>query len=1015
MKISYSCFRQFVNFCWLPVYILVFTSGCQKHNLENAMDSPVPAKEALSTFELEPGFKIELIASEPLIADPVAMEIDENGNLYVVENHGYPLDKSKTSKVKLLKDTNGDGQMDTSTIFADSLMMPTGVMRWKKGILVTDAPNLLYLEDSDGDGKADITEIVLTGFALSNPQHNVNNPILGLDNWIYLAHERAIESSVYKEAFGDRGGDIYYPAMPDGKRLPDNASGRSIRFNPGKYDLEEVASSSQYGHSFDVWGNYLLVSNANHIIHSVIPAEYFNRNPKMLVSGSTRSISDHGSAAEVFPITRNRDRQLLTDVGVMTSACAITAYSGGAFPDEFNTNTTFVAEPVSSIVHADRLKPAGSSFIASRVRSEKEFLASTDMWFRPVNMYIGPDGALYIVDYYREIIEHPEWLADEVINSGKLYNGNDMGRIYRISATDAKSHSWTTDLALGKATDEALVEKLADPNIWWRRNAQRMLVDRNKAQIIPALVAMVGNERSATGRLHALWTLSGMNQLRPEQIADALRDPEPGVRVNAIKLAELQLNSEPMLEKSLISLQDDADPKVRFQLLCTLGFINSPEAAQVRNKLLFKDIEDEFVQVAALSAPASQTEDLLESVIARYQPDISAYGSLLQSLSAMAVAGEKDQFSLQLLQKATQTISEEKVTWQVPVLKGMARGFNNKNSFFLPLEQDLLLKTFFLHPSFSVRQGSLQVLQAKKIMNESQTKSAMEKARRVAGDPKVGEEERVLMINFLALKNPVSDAPFLKTLILSEKSLAIQLAALKTLNAIPDETVAHFALDQWSALPPAIQDAALNTFMQKEERLKMLVVAVESGKIQQSSIGWQRGIRLMTQRDITFRNRARALLAKDGQRQKIIGQYQPALKMKGDPAKGKIVHQNKCAICHQVKGEAGISFGPDLGTIQRWPPSGIMDNILDPNQSISHGFDLWNVALKNGASMQGIITEETPSAITLRNANGQVNTVAREEMISQKALHMSAMPMGLEKDISLQDMADLLAFLKKGE
>lgn len=1012
---NYSCQRHLCNFNVLLFCFLVITAGCQKQNSPDTIDSPVPAKDALSTFELEPGFKIELIAAEPLIADPVAMEIDENGNMYVVENHGYPLDKTKSSKIKLLKDTNGDGKMDTSTIFADTLMMPTGVMRWKNGILVTDAPNVLYMEDSNGDGKADIIEIMLTGFALSNPQHNVNNPILGLDNWIYLAHERAIGSEVYKEEFGDRGGDIYYPAMPNGKRLPDNASGRNVRFRPDRHELELLASSTQYGHSFDVWGNHLLVNNSNHLMHSVIPAEYLNRNPKLLVSRSTQSLPDHGNAAEVFPITKNPDRQLLTDVGVMTSACAITAYSGAAFPGDFNTNTTFVAEPVSNIVHVDKLKPEGASFIASRVRSEKEFLASTDMWFRPVNMYIGPDGALYVVDYYREIIEHPEWLADDVINSGKLYNGHDMGRIYRISATEAKPAMWTTDLAFGKATDEALVEKLADPNIWWRRNAQRMLVDRNKASVIPALVEMAGNERSSTGRLHALWTLEGMDQLRSEQIEEALRDPEPGVRVNAIKLAELYLNTARTLAKTLISLQDDDDPKVRFQLLCTLGFIDTPEAAQVRNKLLFKDIQDEFVQVAALSAPSSQTEGLLESVLARYQPDIPAYGSLVQSLSAMAGAGEKPQFSFQLLQKATTPISEEGVTWQVPVLKGLARGFNSRKSPVSLSEQNLLFKAFFEHPAVSIRQASLQVLQAKKLSNGSQIKSAMEKARQIAGDEKVPERERALVISFLALQNPVSDAPLLKALILSGKSLPIQLAALKTLNAIPDQTVTHLALEHWSTLDPALQDAALNTFMEKEERVKMLVDALESGKIQQTSIGWQRSIRLMTQRDIALRNRARALFARDGQRQKVIEQYQPALEMEGDMDKGKLVHQKNCAICHQVKGESGISFGPDLGTIQSWPASGIMANILDPNQSISHGFDLWNVVLRNGESLQGVITDEIPSAITVRNANAQVNTIAREEIVSQKAMNMSAMPIGLEKDISHQDMADLLAFLKQRE
>ncbi|MGC1241259.1 MAG: PVC-type heme-binding CxxCH protein [Chryseosolibacter sp.] len=1001
--------------CIFLLTFFCFVTGCDKQEGPVTMDSPVPATEAVRTFELQPGFKIELVAAEPLIADPVAMEIDENGNMYVVENHGYPLDKARNSKVRMLRDTDGDGVMDKSTVFADTLVMPTGVLRWKQGILVTDAPDVLYMEDTDGDGKADIIEKMLTGFALGNPQHNVNTPVFGIDNWIYLAHERAVGSEVYKEEFGDKGTDIFFPGKADATRLPQNANGRNVRFRPDTHELEVMSSTTQYGHTFDVWGNYFLVNNANHLMHSVLAAEYLDRNPKLLVPRSTNHIPDHGNAAEIFPITKTPDRQLLTDVGVMTAVCAITAYSGGAFPAAYNTNTTFVAEPVGNLVHVDRIKPEGSTFSASRIHEKKEFLASTDMWSRPVNLYIGPDGALYIVDYYREIIEHPEWLSDDVINSGKLYNGHDMGRIFRVSTTDAKPAAWTKDLAFGKASDEALVEKLADPNIWWRRNAQRMLLDRNNPAVVPALVAMAGNESSAVGRLHALWTLEGMNQLRPTQIEKALQDSEAGVRLNAIKLAELHLEQTPALGDKLLSLKDDRDAKVRFQLLCTLGFIDSKEAATVRHQLLFQDIGDEFVQVAALSARSSQTEELLHLVLARYQKNIPAYGSLVQSLTAMVAADEKSRSAYLLLQKAAAPVPKDSVSWQVPVLKGLARGYGSRKTLLTAAEQDVLFATFFEHPDMEVRQAILQVLQAKGLAGGGQVKSAMGKARRIAADEKVQERERALAINLLALQDPAQDAPFLKALVLSEKSLPLKLAAIKTLNAIPDETITAFAMENWSNLDPAVQDAALNAFMQKESRVRVLVDALEAGKIQQTSIGWQRSIRLMTQRNIEVRKRARAIFAKDDQRQKVIEEYQPALELKGDLDNGKLVYQKNCAICHQVKGENGIPFGPDLGTVQSWPASGIMTNIIDPNQSIAHSYDLWNVVLENGESLQGVITAETPSSVTVRNANGQVNTIAREEIASQKAMNMSAMPVGLEKQISHQEMADLLVYLRNGK
>src|SRR5690554_974941 len=249
---------------------LLIASGCRQQTDTNGLS----LSEALSTFELAEGFQIELIAAEPLIADPVAMEIDEHGNLYVVEMHGYPLDKSGSGNVKLLKDTDGDGTMDQSVVFADKLKFPTGIMRWKTGILVTDPPNLLYCEHTDGDGQADIRDTPLTGFAVSNPQHNFNTPVVALDNWIYLSNEPATTARVYTEEFSDLGSEVGYHQMTGGPVLPPNGGGRRVRLKPDELKLEAMSSASQFGQSIDPWGRHFLVSNANHIFHEVVREEY---------------------------------------------------------------------------------------------------------------------------------------------------------------------------------------------------------------------------------------------------------------------------------------------------------------------------------------------------------------------------------------------------------------------------------------------------------------------------------------------------------------------------------------------------------------------------------------------------------------------------------------------------------------------------------------------------------------------------------------------------------------------
>ncbi|MCO5238408.1 MAG: dehydrogenase, partial [Chitinophagaceae bacterium] len=360
----------------------------------------VAAKDALATMQVAEGFTIEMIASEPLITSPVDMEIDEYGRMYVVEMHGYPLDKSGSGNIVMLSDTNGDGIMDKRTLFKEGLILPTGILRWKKGFLVTDSPGIYYLEDSDGDGKADIMDTVLTGFALTNPQHNLNNPVYGLDNWIYAAHEGVVKSRDFVKEFGDEGTEIYYPANPGLVRLPQNASGKSVRFRPDHYQLEELANRCQFGHTFNQWGHWFGSNNSNQGYQEVIAQRYLVRNPQLPPMDPVQNMSDHLDAPEVFPTTTNPDRQIFTDVGTMTSGSGLTAYLADDFPGPYH-NATFIAEPVSNLVHVDILTDSGVSYKASRLFPNKEFFSSTDAWSRPVNMYVGPDGSLYILDYYR--------------------------------------------------------------------------------------------------------------------------------------------------------------------------------------------------------------------------------------------------------------------------------------------------------------------------------------------------------------------------------------------------------------------------------------------------------------------------------------------------------------------------------------------------------------------------------------------------------------------------------------
>ena len=304
------------------IFIVLFTyvlasCGSGEAKIEYTNDA-LPPQEALSTLSLPPGFNVELVASEPQVVDPVDMVIDENGNFYVVEMHGYPLDKSGQGSVKLLSDSDGDGTLDQSTVFADNLMWPFGIMRWKNGVIVADAPQILYLEDSDGDGKADIRDTLLTGFAFSNAQMNAGGPIYGLDNWIYLTSEAGGTYQMYNDLFGTLGTDVFFPEQPDAARLDAQGSGRTVRFHPDKFALELTSGSTQFSRAFDDWGRHILSNNSNHVYHEVFAAPYLQRNKNLVVPYTTQTLSDHGS--QVFSITDNPQKQLLTNQRVITSA-----------------------------------------------------------------------------------------------------------------------------------------------------------------------------------------------------------------------------------------------------------------------------------------------------------------------------------------------------------------------------------------------------------------------------------------------------------------------------------------------------------------------------------------------------------------------------------------------------------------------------------------------------------------------------------------------------------------------
>jgi putative membrane-bound dehydrogenase-like protein len=991
------------------IWLITFTSCVNKSSPEE--DQAVPADQALSTFTVADGFQIEMIASEPLVSDPVDMEIDENGRMYVAEMHGYPLDKSGSGKIIVLTDTDGDGKMDQRKIYKDSLLLPTGIMRWKNGLIVTDAPNILYLEDSDNDGVAERTDTILTGFALTNPQHNTNNPVYGIDNWIYVAHEGSVSTRAYQEEFGDEGSDIIFHGDSSAARLPKNANGRSIRFRPDEKLVEMNSSRCQFGHTFDNAGHRFECNNSNQGYHEVLAAKYFDRNPDLLITDATQNMSDHQNAAEVFPTTRHPDRQILTNVGVLTSACGLTFYNGGLFPSPYQDGVTFIAEPVSNLVHADKLIDSGASFVASRVLENKEFLSSSDSWSRPVNFYIGPDGALYVLDYYRRLIESPEWMSDEVVAAGGLYDGSDKGRIYRITPKGTGKAEWTNGLPLGKTDVPGLIKYLSSENYWWRINAQRLLVQRKDSSAVVFLKEIILKNSTSPARIHALYTLDGLNALTTAELSMALKDNDAGVRENAVKLAERYLSVSPELYRVLMPLENDPSPKVRFQLLLTLGNSDNADVRKLRNRMLFADLQQSWMQVAAMTAVSFDAAPLLSEALQKYQTGKSGYASLVEKLSAAAGAKGTATEVNQLVKKA---LMQQDAEWAASLLTGLSAGIRKRTEplLFNSAELRNLTGAFFETENDEWAGGALQLI--KTITNsEKITSPIAERAVVIANDHTLSERKRAMAVELLQGGDPKSYQDTLRKLIVPQEAVPVQLAAIRVWSTVKDTGISNYLLQQWQLLTPEIKEAAVGTFLNDPQRIALLVDALEKGTVHPEDISFGRSVGLMQNKDENLRNRARAIFTKNQRdRKKVNEQYQASLALQGNIKNGESVYRQQCAICHQVRGTMGIHIGPDLGTIHNWVKEDILANVLQPGLSISSGYDLWEIVLQTGETLQGIIAAETPSAVMLRNHNKSDRTVNRSEIKSITAMHTSIMPAGLEKNISQQEMADLISFLR---
>ncbi len=521
-------------------------------------------------FELEPGLEVALVAAEPEVVDPIAMAFDEQGRLFVVEGRGYPVDEGKGT-VALLDDPDGDGQYERVSDFAGDLRFPTGVMPWKAGIIVTDAPDVLYLEDTDGDAVADHREVVLTGFETKkSTQLRVNDPTLAPDGWIYFAG-------------GLSGGEIRVPGS-DAPPVP----GGDVRWHPLTGRVEALDGRSQYGIAFDNAWRRFLCTNRIQNKHVVLPSRYLQRNPRLAFSESVEVtpadrvddlLQSENPAARLFPISDNVTTAD-SHAGTFSAACAVTIYRGTALPERYH-GASLACDPTANLVHVDRLVPDGATYSAVRFDGETEFLRSRDNAFRPVFLVEGPGGALFVCDMQRDVIEHPDYLPEEVRARTDFQGGRDRGRIYRVSGAGDAAGAWERDTAM------------------------RLAIERGET-------FMVDRDAPAESRVVALW----MGRHDGPAIARGLEDPEPMVRETALRILAGRGEVDESLEARVLELAWHDEAKVGFWAAVVLGEVTTEQATRTLGLVGLSAERDRWLRAAVLSGVAGREREIWELLLA---------------------------------------------------------------------------------------------------------------------------------------------------------------------------------------------------------------------------------------------------------------------------------------------------------------------------------------------------------------------------------------------------------------
>ncbi len=966
-----------------PLHLLILSATCLfAESVQVLTTNELPRLAAtepvasLQKFSTKEGFRIDLVAAEPLVVDPVAFCFDEFGRLFVVEMRDYSEHRSENlGRIRLLEDTDADGVFDKSSVYAKNLAWPTGIICSAGGVYVLTTPDLLYLKDTDGDGLADVREVALTGFGLGQEKLNVQS----LPNSLSWGPDNRIHG-----ASGGAGGILRNPKLSNAPTL--DVRSRDFSFNPATREVRAETGGGQYGIAFDNWGRKFVCSNSSHARTVLYEDAYSNRSAISALASAAIDIAVEGPAAEIYRISPDerwrviRTQWRLDGVfpgllegggrvsGYFSGATGLTIFRGDAWGSGF-VGDLFVADCGANIIHHKTLTRTNGLPSASRPADEqkREFIASRDNWFRPVQLGNGPDGNLYVADMYREVIEHPWSLPEPIKKLVDLDSGNDRGRMYRIVQKDYAYHP---PVFPGRVTSSELFDLLDHPNGWHRDTASRLILEKKPQDTETGLHQFLKRAATPWGKIHALNLLVTLGILHPQEISTAIQDTHPAVRVHGIRVSESILRSKnPTLKlmEELTALAIDKEPEVRIQLAHTASYLPSHKAEQILARLFAQEKGNNWLLNAIIMSAHHCADRLLEtSLLTPFwnEGDLQFATHLAQIVSAQATA---DQL-IKLIQKFPATLP---------------------SNHALALTKSLL-------GNRSIAQGR-SILEKTTLLSTSKSKAMTRSA---------STSERAIAIQLLAFQDWGSLQPIFRDLLAEPLPTACLKAAILTLHQIDQPFSLQLILTNLAQFDTPNRTVAIDPFLRRPEKFALLDALLQTNSPSESFTVTE----LSLISDARRRFGAKQKQTTPDDRSAIYNQYATALNLKGDSLKGRQIFEERCAVCHRFKG-IGSAVGTDLSGVKSNPREVILNNIVDPNREIAARYQTVEATMKDGEILQGLIVAETEKTLTLRMPGGLDSTVQRADIKGIQIRPESLMPSGLESGLDLSAMASLIEFI----